>query len=741
MLGGKTGAEDPRNAARASEKDEAISQSEDRGPPRSQPPRVQSAVPLADVSGNAPDVPVPLVNKGKEVLVEDQVAGSSTQRQDMPRVRQPDAAGPLTVVSMATGSYNTPDTDRELQADPVKAADVPVAFEDMPVLDGPNETAEDANFQDPDEMMLSDEEFFDDADEVNEDQQRLRDVMGRDSGDGLEDGECLDDPVADPADSAGVTPSAAATNIVSALEIVGGWQWTMTVEQRWETVVEILSWAGISIEQLRRLSEAHVEDARRDVAAASALAFKQATVIGATVVGAARRLDALRAAEPFAMVVEEACEVMEPSLMSVLAVRSLRKLELIGDHFQLPAFVQNCWFNIESTHPSIKVSLFERLIKRRAPATGGEDTTAVSCTVLDEQRRMRPAICDLTRGEYAGIVEIIDHPITSSRLLGDAALKSSALGRDAQLQLRSRRQLWDGGGAVVPGVQPQEYFWNLSGNAEGRPVAGLSACNPVEAEAVARLVLWHVTCGVPPQAISVITPYKGQKSAIIKALQNVDTLHQGASSSRGGANAGAGQSRGTHVAAGGGGRGQQGGGRGQQGIGRGRHGGRDTGGRGHGNGRGGGANAQGNSLAWSIEISTVDRYQGDENDIVILSLVRTRPGNRFVALSNRFIVAASRARLAFYVIGSTGAVTSESGSSGPGHWRRFLDGLSTPSEVLQLPDAEGPGGNMQQLLHLQANWQGYYKLVLRPVVRAAINLVCVLLLLQAARVTTIQKNS
>jgi hypothetical protein len=39
-------------------------------------------------------------------------------------------------------------------------------------------------------------------------------------------------------------------------------------------------------------------------------------------------------------VVEEACEVMEPTLMSVLSVRSLQKLELVGDHRQLPAFVQ-----------------------------------------------------------------------------------------------------------------------------------------------------------------------------------------------------------------------------------------------------------------------------------------------------------------------------------------------------------------------------------------------------------------
>jgi len=31
---------------------------------------------------------------------------------------------------------------------------------------------------------------------------------------------------------------------------------------------------------------------------------------------------------------------------------------LIGDHRQLPAFVQQCWFNFETTLPSIKTSLF-----------------------------------------------------------------------------------------------------------------------------------------------------------------------------------------------------------------------------------------------------------------------------------------------------------------------------------------------------------------------------------------------
>lgn len=58
--------------------------------------------------------------------------------------------------------------------------------------------------------------------------------------------------------------------------------------------------------------------------------------------------------------------MMEPMLMAVLSVPSLRKLELIGDHRQLPAFMQSCWFNLQATHPSIRVSLFERLV------TGGE---------------------------------------------------------------------------------------------------------------------------------------------------------------------------------------------------------------------------------------------------------------------------------------------------------------------------------------------------------------------------------
>jgi helicase required for RNAi-mediated heterochromatin assembly 1 len=188
--------------------------------------------------------------------------------------------------------------------------------------------------------------------------------------------------------------------------------------------------------------------------------------------------------------------------------------------------------------------------------------------------------------------------------------------------------MWDGEGRPVPGMQSCIYFWNLPGNAESRPMAGLSACNQAEAAAVVALVKHLQLCGVPGAAVSVITPYKGQKMLITKLLRKEKCLP-------------------AYVP---------------------------------------------NQKAPSpdcVYVSTVDRYQGDENDIVILSLVRTRPGNRFVALLNRFIVAVSRARLGFYIVGAVNGVTkTASGADGPVHWRDLVTQLSaTP-----MPNPAEAGG-------------------------------------------------
>jgi hypothetical protein len=56
----------------------------------------------------------------------------------------------------------------------------------------------------------------------------------------------------------------------------------------------------------------------------------------------------------------------------------------------------------------------------------------------------------------------------------------------------------------------------------------------------------------------------------------------------------------------------------------------------------------------SIYITSVDNYQGEENDIIILSLVRSNKQGiiGFLSTSNRICVALSRAKWGFYMIGN-----------------------------------------------------------------------------------------
>ncbi|KAL6238040.1 hypothetical protein BDW75DRAFT_228225 [Aspergillus navahoensis] len=54
-----------------------------------------------------------------------------------------------------------------------------------------------------------------------------------------------------------------------------------------------------------------------------------------------------------------------------------------------------------------------------------------------------------------------------------------------------------------------------------------------------------------------------------------------------------------------------------------------------------------------VKVATVDSYQGEENEVVILSLVRNgRQGIGFLSIANRVCVALSRARRGFYMFGN-----------------------------------------------------------------------------------------
>lgn len=63
-----------------------------------------------------------------------------------------------------------------------------------------------------------------------------------------------------------------------------------------------------------------------------------------------------------------------------------------------------------------------------------------------------------------------------------------------------------------------------------------------------------------------------------------------------------------------------------------------------------------------IRISSVDGYQGEENEIVLLSLVRSNNYNSigFLKTNNRVCVALSRARLGFYIAGNLNLLAKNS---------------------------------------------------------------------------------
>jgi len=374
------------------------------------------------------------------------------------------------------------------------------------------------------------------------------------------------------------------------------WAWKSSREERWELVCAFIEVTTERVIEFSRVAEDFVDSARKKLAEKSATSLKKARVIGATVVGATRRLHALRASEPFAMIVEEACENLEPTLLSVLSVRSLCKLELIGDHRQLPAFVNPCWFNVQMTNPSIKVSLFQRLV----------ENCAASCSILDVRRRMRGEICALTRVEYEDVVKIQDEKCTVTQRISDRVLRDVRVSASVRKMAKSERDKCAEGGKLVPGVLPQVYFWDVDSE-QGRAAVGISGCNMIEARACVGLIKCLVQCGVPAAAIAVISPYKGRVLTIMRMLRKEKS-----------------------------------------------------------------------SPVSNDFVSTVDRYQGDENDIVILSLVSTQPGNRFVTLRNRFIVSASHARIGLFILGKSKVVSNRSVQGpGPSHWVRLLRDLES----------------------------------------------------------------
>ncbi|POM71654.1 Hypothetical protein PHPALM_11746, partial [Phytophthora palmivora] len=376
------------------------------------------------------------------------------------------------------------------------------------------------------------------------------------------------------------------------------WHWNMTLEERWSALFSVLNLWGELNTCLQHAFVEQLEDLKielqREILRANSRVYEGKAVIGGTITGCVSRLEAIRTTNPFAILVEEASEVMEPLLVSCFS-SSTRKLEMIGDHMQLQPSVMGR-IDFERVN-KINISMFERLIN----APHGNE---VPSSVLSIQRRMRKNICDLTRNFYNEITAIEDHEVCGTKVIGGSTRKPGMF---------PLLDACEGKGREVPGVSPNIFFWTHSG-AQERASVGLSRVNKQEAKMTCKLVEYLVHCGVPAKSIAVLTPYKGQLMLMRKMLMTTYGLRTMTT-------------------------------------------GRDP------------------RPTPSCFVSTVDRFQGDEADIVIISLVIDgKSRTPFVKLQNRMIVLLSRARLGMYVVGNVeyfGETT---------HWQKTLGLLEKDAE-------------------------------------------------------------
>ena len=79
-----------------------------------------------------------------------------------------------------------------------------------------------------------------------------------------------------------------------------------------------------------------------------------------------------------------------------------------------------------------------------------------------------------------------------------------------------------------------------------------------------------------------------------------------------------------------------------------------------------------------VRVTTVDNFQGEENDIILLSLVRSNKDEKvgFIKIVNRACVALSRARKGFYCIGNFGLLSKHSDI-----WKKIVTALKGSSSI------------------------------------------------------------
>ncbi|XP_046847641.1 NFX1-type zinc finger-containing protein 1-like [Xenia sp. Carnegie-2017] len=289
------------------------------------------------------------------------------------------------------------------------------------------------------------------------------------------------------------------------------------------------------IDQLQKLRSRKEELEMTD----EVLYLSEKKIIGVTITGASIYHDILYQIGPSVVIVEEAAEILEPSLLAALTP-SIQHLILIGDHKQLRPQVDT--YELCKTF-QFDISMMERLIESGFPYKS-----------LAKQNRMRPEFSALLKDIYPNLQDNL--PL----VLQNEPLKC---------------------------IEKSMFFWSHN----DPEIKDRTYSNPKEAERIIKLIKYLLCNGIQPEHITVLAAYLGQ-TKLLRQLIKAENIKNNQYNEQD----------------------------------------RDN----------------------FMQVQTIDMYQGDENEYIIISLVRSNDENKigFLKNINRRCVAQSRAKCGMYFVGN-----------------------------------------------------------------------------------------
>ena len=312
------------------------------------------------------------------------------------------------------------------------------------------------------------------------------------------------------------------------------------------------------------------------------------------------------------MICEEAAEVLEPQIVACLS-KSVEHLILIGDHLQLRPKVQNYYLTMESNQGyDLDKSMFERLII-------DENFPIVT---LDCQRRMQPLISNVMRETLYPNLKDMDnvkqYPVVNGIIGGVVWLDHKHLEDDS--------------------------------TSSSDETSLTSKSNKFEVQMVTQLARYLVLQGYNNKRVTILTPYLGQLQKIQQELRKYFSLSIDENDKKELKKESVGNEDSDDDESG-----------------------SDDSDNSHDHNNNNNNEQKSQAKRNRVRLATIDNFQGEESDIIIISLVRSNKECKigFLKNPNRTNVMFSRAKHAMYVIGNSDCIINSRNC--PEMWKQIIN--------------------------------------------------------------------